>query len=426
MYSVRVRTCRMNTNKRNISTAMTRAGRRWPGFLIAVVLLLGLIQPAIAREQEQETEPLNDIGGTTFRVFAHPEGLVGYTTANGHVIQPDDFFVALPCFCVLSSRGGDEFQVRVEYNGTSLVLPVWDVGPWNVEDNYWDPRSERTWSDLPRGLPQAEAAFYQGYNDGLDGWGRKILSPAGMDIADGAFAALGMTSSDWVNVTFLWLETEHHELPGLPAAYSDIVTVHPGERPPMDHFVAPIEDGRFGYIPETGHNVPLPLLEYWYATGGWWFHGLPVSEFFREVLDDGTVRFVQYFERTVLSIDLSGETSPPRVTAEKLGSSTYIDPAAKAPVEVFEPNPHFIFFPETGHTVAHGFKSLFEAHGGVGVFGYPLSEEWSTIQPDGRKVVYQVFERARFEWWPDRVGHGDEITLGLLTIERLQRQGLLP
>ena len=229
--------------------------------------------------------------------------------------------------------------------------------------------------------------------------------------ARSALAALGMTGSDWVNVTFLWLETPHLEAAPPPLDYEDIPTVYWDERPPLDDFVAPIEDGRYSYVPETGHNVPVRMLEFWYATGGWWIHGLPVSEFFREIQADGTERFVQYYERSVLSMDLSGATSPPRVSADNLGYNTYIDPEARKPIPVFEPNPHFIFFPETGHTVAHGFKALFESRGGVEVFGYPLSEEWSTVRPDGRKVVYQVFERARFEWWPDRVGHGDEVTL---------------
>jgi len=400
----------------------SRPRLKYLGLLLAAGMLFSLVHASGAQEQPDADIPAEG-GGATFRVFGHRQGLVGYTTANGHVIQPNDFFVALPCYCVLSSKDGHEFQVRLEYKGTSIIVPVWDVGPWNVEDNYWDPPSERTWPGLPQGLPQAEAAHQNGYNGGLDGWGRTILSPAGIDIGDGAFAALGMTGSDWVNVTFLWLETEHLEAPPPPLEYEDILTVYWDERPPLDDFVPVIEDGRYGYIPETGHNVPVRMLEFWHATGGWWIHGLPISEFYREIQPDGSERFVQQFERTVLSMDLSGETSPPRVTSDKLGYNTYIDPDARRPIESFEPNPHFIYFPETGHTVAHGFKVLFEERGGVDVFGYPLSEEWSTIRPDGRKVVFQVFERARFEWWPDRVGHGDEITLGLLTLERLQRQG---
>lgn len=405
-----------------MATTSGRSRLRLTCVALALIMAASMLHVVGAQDAEEQHQ-LEQGSGATFRVFGHRQGLVGYSTANGHVIQPNDFFVALPCYCALSSRNGNEFQVRVEYNGTSLVLPVWDVGPWNVEDNYWDPPAARTWTDLPQGLPQAEAAHQNGYNGGLDGWGRTVQSPAGIDIGDGAFAALGMTGSDWVNVTFLWLETPHMEAPPPPLNYEDIPTIYWDERPPLDDFVPRIEDGRYSYIPETGHNVPVQMLDYWHATGGWWVHGLPVSEFFREIQQDGSERFVQYFERSVLSMDLSGATSPPQVTADKLGYNTYIDPDARNPVETFEPNPHFIYFPETGHTVAHGFKTLFESRGGVAVFGYPLSEEWSTIRPDGRKVVFQVFERARFEWWPDRVGHGDELTLGLLTLERLQRQG---
>ena len=392
------------------------------GLLIAFSMVFTLLHPAGAQDTEITTTPEAE-AGATFRVFGHREGLVGHTTANGHVIQPEDFFVALPCFCALSSLGGNEFQVRLEYNGKSLVVPVWDVGPWNVEDNYWDPPSERTWSDLPQGLPQAEAAYENGYNGGLDGWGRTIQSPAGIDIGDGAFHALGMTGSDWLNVTFLWLEAPHVEAPAPPASYADVPTVYWDERPPLDDFVAAIEDGRYSYIPEGGHNVPVQMLDYWNSHGGWWVHGLPVSEFFREIQPDGSGRFVQYFERSVLSMDLSGGTSPPTVYVDKQGYNTYIDPEARRPVATFEPNPNFIYFPETGHTVAHGFKNVFESNGGVDVFGYPLSEEWTAVNPDGREVVYQVFERARFEWWPDRAGQGDEITLAVLTLERLQRIG---
>lgn len=389
--------------------------------LVAATMLFALL-PAIPASTQETDDPATS-NGATFRVFAHKEGLVGHTTANGHVIQPEDYFVALPCFCVLSSNGGHEFQVRVEYNGTSLVLPVWDVGPWNVDDNYWDPPAERTWSGIPQGVPQAQAAFNNGYNGGLDGWGRTVRSPAGIDIGDGAFHALGMSESDWVNVTFLWLDEPELDATPQPFSYADVPAVTWDASPPLENFVAPIEDGRYGYVPESGHNVPLAMLDYWYATGGWWVNGLPVTEFFRQTQSDGTERYVQYFERTVLTMDVSGETSPPAVYADKLGYNAYIDPAARAPVETFEPNPNFIFFPETGHTVAHGFKGVFEAHGGVDVFGLPLSEEWSEILPDGRKVVFQVFERARFEWWPDRAGQSDEITLGLLTLEMLQRQG---
>jgi len=370
-----------------------------------------------------ETDQTQHLGGATWRVYGYQEGLVGYTTANGHVIQPEDFFVALPCFCVLSSKGGNEFQVRLEYNGNSITVPVWDVGPWNVSDNYWDPPEQREWQGLEQGMPMATAAYYENYNNGADGWGRDVASPGGIDIGDGAFHALGMEGSDWVNVTFLWLEPQRWELAALPAPYENIPTVWWDERPPLDP--APVDSsGNFGYIWETGHNVPNPIVNHYWSTGGWRRYGMPISEFFREVSSDGTERLVQYFERAVISLDLT-DSAAPIIRLDDLGYGAYIDPSADQPVDVYVPHANGMYFPETGHTLQNGFKAYWERSGSWDVFGRPLSEEWSETTADGRKVVKQVFERARLEWWPDRVGTDAEITRGLLGAELLRRRGLI-
>jgi hypothetical protein len=153
----------------------------------------------------------------TYTVFATREGLVGHRTANGHRIRPRDRFVALPHWGVLSSNGGDEFQVRVTYRDRSVVLPVWDVGPWNTRDDYWSPK--RRYSDLPTGRPMAHAAYHERYNGGRDEFGRRIRHPNGIDIADGAFwDDLGMTGSDYVQVTFLWLGADPGAAQAAPAA----------------------------------------------------------------------------------------------------------------------------------------------------------------------------------------------------------------
>ena len=326
--------------------------------MLLVVAPVGAQEPTSANEPRlavHEDDQTQRLGPATFRVYGYQEGLVGYTTANGHVIQPEDFFVALPCFCVLSSNGGNEFMVRLEYNGNTVTVPVWDVGPWNVSDNYWDPPEQREWSGLEQGMPMATAAYYQDYNNGTDGWGREVTSPGGIDIGDGAFHALGMTGSDWVNVTFLWLEPQRWELAALPYPYENIATVWWDERPPLDP--APVNyDGHFGYIWETGHNVPNPMLHHYWTTGGWRRYGMPVSEFFREVNADGTVRFVQYFERAVLTLDLTNPNAPV-VREDNLGYGAYIDPGADAPVDVYEPHPNGRYFPETGHTRQNGFKA---------------------------------------------------------------------
>lgn len=96
----------------------------------------------------------------TYRLRVTRQGMVGETTANGHVIQPNDVFVSLPCRCALSSRDGHEYQVRLSTNGRSLVVPVWDVGPYWTTDDYWNSQRDG-FPDLPTGWPADHAAFYR-------------------------------------------------------------------------------------------------------------------------------------------------------------------------------------------------------------------------------------------------------------------------
>lgn len=144
----------------------------------------------------------------TRTVFATREGLVGGTTANGHVIVVNDRFAALPSRRALSTNFGHEKEVRVTYRGNTTVVPVWDIGPWNTHDDYWNPTIIReTFKDLPRGTPEAEVAFYSKYNGGLDERGRTVKTPAGIDLADGTFRIdLAMPDNDRVAVEYLWLD----------------------------------------------------------------------------------------------------------------------------------------------------------------------------------------------------------------------------
>jgi hypothetical protein len=144
----------------------------------------------------------------TYSVFATREGLVGGTTANGHVITSRDHFVALPSRRGLSPNNSDDYSVKVCTASGSRCeyAPVWDVGPWNTHDDYWNPSSTREmWNDLPQGRPEAQAAYQDGYNGGHDEFGRAVANPAGIDLADGTFwDGLGLTDNAWVNVTYLW------------------------------------------------------------------------------------------------------------------------------------------------------------------------------------------------------------------------------
>lgn len=190
--------------------------------LLLILLLLPALMPGQPRTvtAAEDPQPL----APTYKIYATREGLVGYTTANGHKIRPRDRFVALPCRCALSPYGTDKMRVRITYNGRSVIAPVWDVGPWNIQDDYWQPG--RRYSDLPVGMPMAQAAKLHGYNGGRDEFGRKILLPNGIDIADGTFwDDLKMNKDDWVEVSFLWLGRD----PGPGNGATEII---PGPVPP--------------------------------------------------------------------------------------------------------------------------------------------------------------------------------------------------
>ncbi len=143
----------------------------------------------------------------SYRVFATRIGLVGNTTANGHVVAPRDHFVALPSRRTLSPRGSSDYTVQVcADNGRCAWAPVADIGPWNISDDYWNlPVVRESWDDLPQGVPEAQAAYQHGYNGGRDGFGRQVANPAGIDLADGTFwDALRLRDNQWVTVDYLW------------------------------------------------------------------------------------------------------------------------------------------------------------------------------------------------------------------------------
>ncbi|MGX1115229.1 hypothetical protein RKD37_000592 [Streptomyces ambofaciens] len=104
-----------------------------------------------------EPAPTTRAAAFSARVYATREGLVGHTTANGHVIQANDHFVALPSRRALSPKGSGQYSVQVCGPARCETAPVWDVGPWNTHDDHWNPSSVREqWTDLPQGLPEAQ------------------------------------------------------------------------------------------------------------------------------------------------------------------------------------------------------------------------------------------------------------------------------
>src|SRR5919197_5429427 len=69
------------------------------------------------------------------------------------------------------------------------------------------------------------------------------------------------------------------------------------------------------------------------------------------------------------------------------------------------------FFPETAQSARGAFLDFFQRNGGVDIFGYPRTGEFTL---NGHAVQY--FQRARFEYWPENPP-GAQVQLGLLAVE---------
>lgn len=161
----------------------------------------------LPKRLEAKESLTTDSTKTELTVFATREGLVGYTTANGHVIKNRDKFVALPSRRGLNPNDQqDYFAVKLTKNNLTTIAPVWDIGPWNTTDDYWNPSQIRQrWNDLPVGMPESQQAYQNGYNNGKDQFNRTVLNPAGIDLADGTFwDDLKLTDNSWILVEYLW------------------------------------------------------------------------------------------------------------------------------------------------------------------------------------------------------------------------------
>ena len=304
-----------------------RARRQYLGALLLALIVMQAFAafPAgaapITREQAliAPTRPFPN--AVTFRVFATREGLVGGTTANGHIIKERDRFVALPSRLGLAKKDGYDKQVLISYKGKQAVAPVWDVGPWNIKDNYWDaPEARETGKGLPRGWPAAQAQFFDKQSGGVSDKGYTVRNPAGIDIADGTFwDDLKMVDADWVDVTFLWLS---------PGGSSFTQPLDPKVRQPITPFAA-TADKR--YFAESGHGLAAPFKGYWEAHGGLAQFGYPLTEPFAEQsVDDGKTYTVQYFERARFEYHPEAKDPQYQVLLGFLGKTFHPpDPATK-------------------------------------------------------------------------------------------------
>ena len=177
------------------------------------------------------------------------------------------------------------------------------------------------------------------------------------------------------------------------------------------------------FFREVSHSLDHPFLDYWQSHGGLAVFGFPLGEAYEEIsLTDGKPYLVQYFERERLEYH---PENPPayRVQLGLLGRNLTAN-RADGPFAGIAAPPGRSYFAPTRHSVGGAFLAYWQGHGGLGQFGYPISEEYDAVSPtDGKTYRTQYFERARFEWHPE-LPDPYRVSLGLLGGEYLRNAGI--
>lgn len=184
---------------------------------------------------------------------------------------------------------------------------------------------------------------------------------------------------------------------------------------------------------ETAYCTSGGIRSYWEQNGGLPVFGFPVTTTHFETNSDTKLSYVtQWFERNRFEYHPENQ-SPYDILLGRLGDEQLkikrID-WQKEPKDS-GPQNNCIWFVETHLNVCDqvagmGFKSYWQSHGlefdgkpgasyqeSLALFGYPLTQPKVEINSSGDKVLTQWFERARFEWHPDKPAQF-KVLLGLL------------
>lgn len=137
--------------------------------LIFLLVCVGCYHQDSDIQQKDQPREIGREKEKFFNVWATRIGLVGETTASGHIIEEDDVFVALPSRSVLHR------EVEVFYGRNSIKCLVKDVGPWSTRDEYWE-KGTRPAAEVGKRLP------FKG----------KTRNKAGIDLSDGLWENLGI------------------------------------------------------------------------------------------------------------------------------------------------------------------------------------------------------------------------------------------
>lgn len=201
--------------------------------------------------------------------------------------------------------------------------------------------------------------------------------------------------------------------------------------PAFDPEPNPNQEG-VAFFPETQHTLRGTFKSFWEQNGGLAVFGYPISAEFQETSAEGTFT-VQYFERNRFEAHpekaapynvLLGRLSD--VQLKRQGRDWFTFPKGQETAGCQ-------FFAETGHSLCEPFLSYWKKNGlrdpglspdgrSLALFGLPLSEPAPEVNTSGENVVTQWFERARFEFHPDKPQQF-QVLLGLLGNETARPGG---
>jgi hypothetical protein len=176
-----------------------------------------------------------------------------------------------------------------------------------------------------------------------------------------------------------------------------------------------VAESRDAFFKETGQILGQPFLAYWEQHGGVAVFGYPISNSLIETAEDNGEEYtVKYFERARFELH---RATGDKVILGRLGAVLRRTERPAAPL------PGARYFGETGHNLSGPFLKFWNEHGGLEIFGYPITEERTERHPtDGKDYKVQYFERSEFELHPEFTGTSFEVQLGLLGTQLYQQK----
>jgi hypothetical protein len=146
------------------------------------------------------------------------------------------------------------------------------------------------------------------------------------------------------------------------------------------------QDENREFFEATGFTVSGAFLDYFYEHGGLDIFGYPISAAY---VDKSGI-LVQYFQKARLEWH-PDNPDPYKVQLGLLGEQLGYRQSSVSPPNF--PSSRKFYFEQTGHYVAYQFLDFFREHGGIDIFGYPITEMFFEDQN-----VVQYFQRMKLVW----------------------------